>query len=59
LGLQLMLLFGMVARDEKEQYLAFENIDGLVKAQDASLKLSKVTKCGGGRYSVRWVVSGN
>ena len=54
-----MLLFGMVVRDGKEQYLAFENIDGLVKVQDASLKPSKVTKCGGGPYSVRWVVSGN
>ena len=54
-----MLLFGMVAGDGKEQYLAFENIDGLVKVQDASLKPSKVTRCGGGPYSVRWVVSGN
>jgi hypothetical protein len=30
-----MLLFGMVVRDGKEQDLAFENIDGLVKVQDA------------------------
>ena len=37
----------MVARDEKEQYLAFENIDGLVKVQDAGLKPRKVTKCEG------------
>jgi hypothetical protein len=54
-----MLLFGMVVRDGKEQYLAFENIDGLVKVQDAGLKPSKVTKCGGGPYRVRWVVFGN
>lgn len=44
-----MLVFGMVARDGKEQYLAFENIGGLVKVQDAGLKPSNVTKCGGGR----------
>lgn len=43
-----MLLFGMVVCDGKEQYLAFENIDSLVEVQDADLKPSKVTKCGGG-----------
>jgi len=38
-----MLLFGIV-RDGKEQYLAFENIDGLMKVQDAGLKPSKVAR---------------